>query len=125
MAFVDNGHTYMGTFQQFLQEAPMPRAFINPPEIAAPGNNYNHVVKAGNTVYISGQVSRDLDGKTTQVGDPEAQIRETWANLEIEAKAVGVYHNNQQGILKGYFLCSLAENVKSKTHVACLGFCVA
>ena len=30
MAFVDNGHTYMGTFQQLLQEAPMAREFINP-----------------------------------------------------------------------------------------------
>ena len=73
MAFVDNGHTYMETFQQLLQEAPMAREFINPPEIAAPPSNiYNHVVKVGNTVYISGQVSRDLDGKPTQLGDPEA-----------------------------------------------------
>ena len=103
----------------------MARAFINPPEIAGPSNNYNHVVKTGHTVYISGQVSRDLDGKTTQVGDPDSQIRETWANLEIEVKAVGVYHNRQQGILKGYFLCSLAENVKSKTRVAYLECCVA
>ena len=73
MAFVDNGHTYMKAFQQLLQEAPMAPEFINPPEIAAPPSNiYNHVVKVGNTVFISGRVSRDLDGKTTQVGDPEA-----------------------------------------------------
>ena len=116
----------LGTFQKLLQGAPIASEFINPPEIAAPPSNiYNHVVKVGKTVYISGQVSRDLDGKTTHVGNPEAQIREAWANLEIEVKVVGVYHNKQLGILKGYFLCSLAENVKSKTHVACLEFCVA
>ena len=39
----------------------MEREFINPPDLANPPNNiYNHVVKVGNTVYISGQVSRDL-----------------------------------------------------------------
>ena len=97
----------------------------SPRNSCSPSNIYNHVVKVGNSVYVSGQVSRDLNGKTTHVGDPEAQIREAWANLEIEVKVVRVYHNKQQGILKGYFLCSLAENVKSKTHVASLEVCVA
>jgi len=68
----------------------MAREFINPPDLATPPSNiYNHVVKVGSTVYISGQVSRDMNGRTSHVGDPEAQIREVWANLEIAVKAAG------------------------------------
>jgi len=68
----------------------MAREFINPPDLATPPSNiYNHVVKVGTTVYISGQVSRDMNGSTSHVGDPEAQIREVWANLEIAVKAAG------------------------------------
>ena len=68
----------------------MAREFINPPDLATPPSNiYNHVVKVGATVYISGQVSRDMNGRTSHVGDPEAQIREVWANLEIAVKAAG------------------------------------
>jgi len=50
---------------------------------------YNHVVKVGSTVYIAGQVSRDLDGKTAYVGDVEGQVRQVWANLEKAVIAVG------------------------------------
>ena len=68
----------------------MEREFINSPELAAsPNNIYNHVVKVGNTVYISGQVSRDLEGNTAHVGDPDAQIRQVWTNLEIAVKSAG------------------------------------
>jgi len=68
----------------------MAREFINPPDLATPPSNiYNHVVKVGTTVYISGQVSRDMNGRTSHVGDPEAQMREVWANLEIAVKAAG------------------------------------
>ena len=31
---------------------------------------------------VSGQVSRDLDGKTAYVGDVEGQLRQVWANLK-------------------------------------------
>ncbi len=68
----------------------MERQFINPPDLATPPNNiYNHVVKVGNTVYIAGQVSRDLDGKTAYVGDVEGQVRQVWANLEKAVRAAG------------------------------------
>lgn len=68
----------------------MARQFINPPDLATPPNNiYNHVVKVGNTVYIAGQVSRDLDGKTAYVGDVEGQVRQVWANLEKAVRAAG------------------------------------
>ena len=68
----------------------MAKEYINPPELApSPMNIYNHVVKVGNTVYIAGQVPRGLDGKAAHVGDPVAQIRMVWSNLEIAVKAAG------------------------------------
>ena len=68
----------------------MSREYINPPELAPPPVGlYNHVVKVGSTVYISGQVPRGLDGKAMHPGDAAAQIRQVWANLEIAMKAAG------------------------------------
>ncbi len=68
----------------------MEREYINPPDIAPPpANLYNHVVKVGSTVYISGQVPRGLDGKAVYPGDAAGQIRQVWANLEIAIKAAG------------------------------------
>ena len=68
----------------------MAREFINPPGLATPPSNlYNHVVKVGNTAFISGQVSRDLEGRTTCVGDVEGQMRQVWANLEKAVAAGG------------------------------------
>jgi 2-iminobutanoate/2-iminopropanoate deaminase len=43
---------------------------------------YSHIVKAGNTLYIAGQVSRDLEGRTTGVGDAAAQVRGAFDNLK-------------------------------------------
>ena len=94
MAFIDNGHTYIGNLSKIITGGSYrKRIHKSPRNSCCSSNIYNHVVKAGNTIYISRQVSRDLDGKTTHVGNPEAQIRETWANLEIEVNAIGVYHN--------------------------------
>ena len=68
----------------------MEREYINPPGIASPpANLYNHVVKVGGTVYISGQVPRGLDGKAVHPGDAASQIRQVWANLEIAIEAAG------------------------------------
>ena len=68
----------------------MERQHINPPTLATPPSNlYNHVVKVGSTVYIAGQVSRGLDGKTIHVGDPAAQLRQVWSNLEKAVSSVG------------------------------------
>ena len=61
----------------------MSREFINPPDVAPPSSClYSHVVKVGNTVYISGQVPRGMDGRAMHSGDPDAQIRMVWSNLE-------------------------------------------
>ena len=87
----------------------MARQFINPSDLATPPNNiYNHVVKVGNTVYIAGQVSRDLDGNTAYVGDVAGQVRQVWANLEKAVRAAG---GSLQDIVKTTTYVVGAENL--------------
>ena len=95
----------------------MARVFINPPDLATPPSNiYNHVVKVGTTVYISGQVSRDMNGRTSHVGDLEAQIREVWVNLEIAVKAAG---GSLKDIVKTTTYVVGAENLGKYAPHAC------
>ncbi len=62
--------------------------YLNP-STSAPPRAYSHVVKAGNTVYIAGQVARDQDGKTVGVGDIKAQTEQVFKNLEAALAAAG------------------------------------
>lgn len=51
---------------------------------------YTPVVRAtgGTTIYISGQVSADADGKVVGVGDFAAQARQVFENLRLALAAV-------------------------------------
>jgi enamine deaminase RidA (YjgF/YER057c/UK114 family) len=42
---------------------------------------YSHVAKAGNTLYISGQVAKDKEGNLVGKGDFETQVRQVHTNL--------------------------------------------
>ena len=66
----------------------MPKEFINPDTLSTPPG-YSHVVKAGNLVFISGQIAVDPNGQVVGVGDIEAQARQVFANLETAVKAGG------------------------------------
>lgn len=55
-----------------------------------PGGIYSHVVKAGDHVYISGQLARDRSGNLIGHGDVVSQYRQVWANLGAALAAVGV-----------------------------------
>lgn len=60
------------------------------PEGVAPGNGYSHVVTGpGRWVAIAGQVALDADGQLVGEGDPEAQARQVFANLERCLTAAG------------------------------------
>ena len=54
---------------------------INPPGSTQPGH-YTHLVRAGNTLYISGQVSSDGEGRLVGRGDMRAQVRQVFENLK-------------------------------------------
>jgi 2-iminobutanoate/2-iminopropanoate deaminase len=42
---------------------------------------YSHVARVGKTLYIAGQVARDVQGKLVGKGDFEAQARQVYTNL--------------------------------------------
>lgn len=62
--------------------------YYNPDALGTP-RGYTQVVKAGSTVYIAGQVSAARDGSVVGKGDPEAQVRQIWRNLEAAVTAAG------------------------------------
>jgi 2-iminobutanoate/2-iminopropanoate deaminase len=53
---------------------------------------YSQAVKAGNTVYVSGQVSVDEAGHLVARGDFEGQVRQSLENIKriLEAAGAGV-----------------------------------
>ena len=43
---------------------------------------YSHAAKVGKTLYIAGQVARDVKGNLVGKGDFEAQVRQVYTNLK-------------------------------------------
>ena len=63
----------------------------NPPTLSKP-TGYTHVVEvsgATRTVYISGQIAYDKDGKVVGAGDMKAQAEQVFENLETALTAAG------------------------------------
>ncbi len=52
--------------------------------------SYTHAMRAGNTVYVAGQVARDENRRLIAPGDAEAQARVIFANLTRILHAAGV-----------------------------------
>jgi 2-iminobutanoate/2-iminopropanoate deaminase len=52
---------------------------VNPPGLSTP-QTYSHIVRAGNTVYIAGQVGADAQGKVVGAGMKE-QVEQVLNNL--------------------------------------------
>jgi reactive intermediate/imine deaminase len=50
---------------------------------------YSQAIKAGNTVYLSGQIPLDPQTGELVTGDVEAQVRQVFENLRAVAKAAG------------------------------------
>ncbi len=61
------------------------------PEGLPPANGYSHVaeVSGGRTVYISGQIALDGEGRLVGDGDMRAQAHQVFDNIEVALKAVG------------------------------------
>ena len=58
---------------------------------------YSHVAKAGKTLYIAGQVARDVHGNMIGKGDFDAQARQVYTNLENIVQEAG---GNLKNIVK-------------------------
>ena len=68
-------------------EPTQPR-YINPGTLAAlPG--FTHAVRAGSTLYVSGEVALDSTGQIVGPGDLRAQARQAFANLAFVLKIGG------------------------------------
>jgi 2-iminobutanoate/2-iminopropanoate deaminase len=59
------------------------------PEGLPKSSLYSPAVKAGNTVYVAGQVSRDEQGQIVARGDFRGQAHQVFANLEKALAAAG------------------------------------
>ncbi len=51
------------------------REYFNPTSICPPPGSFHWAAKAGNTVYLAGQVGIDKDGNTVGVGDATTQVK--------------------------------------------------
>ena len=68
----------------------MTRKIIQPLSVhSTAGVGYSHVAKAGDTVYIAGQIALDADGNLVGKGDAEAQTHQAYANLQAILEELG------------------------------------
>ena len=68
----------------------MAREIIQPVSVhSTAGVGYSHVAKAGDTVYIAGQIALDVDGNLVGKGDIEAQTHQVYANLQAIIEELG------------------------------------
>ena len=68
----------------------MAREIIQPVSVhSTEGVGYSHVAKAGDTVYIAGQIALDTDGNLVGKGDAEAQTHQVYANLQAILEELG------------------------------------
>ncbi len=67
----------------------MPFDIVSTPDAPGAIGTYSQAVKAGNTVYLSGQIP--LDPKTMEIvkGDSEVHVRRVFDNLRAVARAAG------------------------------------
>ena len=67
----------------------MSKQIISTPSAPAAIGPYSQAVKAGSTVYLSGQIGLDPATKELVSQDFEAQVRQAFANLAQVAQAAG------------------------------------
>ena len=67
----------------------MSKTIIHTPQAPAAIGAYSQAVRAGATVYLSGQIPLDPASMALVEGGMEAQIRQVFANLKAVAEAAG------------------------------------
>jgi reactive intermediate/imine deaminase len=67
----------------------MTRTPIHTPRAPQAIGTYSQAIRAGDTVYLSGQIPLDPDTGELVAGDMEAQVRRVFENLKAVAEAAG------------------------------------
>ena len=67
----------------------MSREYLAPKGLGAPIEPYGHAIRAGNTLYLAGQVAFDEKNEIVGVGDPRVQAEQCWKNIELAVTAAG------------------------------------
>jgi len=67
----------------------MPTTPISTPDAPGAIGTYSQAVKAGNTVYLSGQIPLDPQTMEIVTGDVETHVRRVFENLRAVARAAG------------------------------------
>jgi enamine deaminase RidA (YjgF/YER057c/UK114 family) len=65
------------------------REYLQPARVAPPPEPYSHVIRAGKTVFVAGQVAFDENGDLVGPGDPRRQAEQCWNNIEACLRAAG------------------------------------
>ena len=61
---------------------------VDPPDVA-PATSYSHVSRAGDFVFVAGQIAKDEAGQWVGIGDARAQARQVWINIGRCLASVG------------------------------------
>ena len=60
---------------------PSPLVLSSPPDVA-PAATYEHAARAGDFVFVAGQIAKDEKGRWVGLGDAGAQARQVYRNIE-------------------------------------------
>ena len=70
------------------------KEIINNPEAPAPVGPYNQAIKAGNTLYVSGQIAIDQPNDTLVMDDIESETHQVMKNLGKILNTAGMTYEN-------------------------------
>jgi len=65
------------------------KRILNPDTVSRPIGDYSQAVRAGDLLFISGQVALDRDGRFVGRNDPQAQTRQIFQNIDSILAAAG------------------------------------
>ena len=67
----------------------MPKLTLTVPTVLTSNRPFSNVVRAGNTIYVAGQLPVDRDGNTIGARDVGAQTRQVLTNVRALVEAAG------------------------------------
>jgi 2-iminobutanoate/2-iminopropanoate deaminase len=70
------------------------RRIVSAAGVHQPTTYYSHAAVADGTVYTAGQAPHATDGSVVDPGDPRAQVRQVWDNMQKVLAAAGLTTND-------------------------------